>query len=433
MGKSLYATAVFFLQLARDLAVTVAGRWNRFHRRVVLGEEAATVAVDVYPFDSDTNAESVYAWRLIEALGRRNDDLAFNLYGQTFPTQPPTHFESLPNGPGLRYRVHRLPENALVPRKLTIAFLRMALEPLLRILDGNDIFFAPDLLALDRRAAFGRVTVATVHDLTFATLPSTVAPLTLERLRLSLPAARFRCERLIAVSEAAADELSHHLVLARWRIHTVHQGLDPGFCQLTDESGSIDPELPSRYLLFASPLEQRTNVIGVLRAFRLLVEWGYGGQLVLLGRWGWRSEKIRHELETSPVQDRIQHVENVPREQLPRIYRSADALLFPSWKEGFGRSLLEAMGCGTPVVTSGQSSMPELAGSAAVYIDPSSSHGIASAVSSIVDDDLHRERLIRLGQDRAARFSWDTAAAATTQVLRQAAGLPRVGDDEYRA
>jgi glycosyltransferase involved in cell wall biosynthesis len=90
------------------------------------------------------------------------------------------------------------------------------------------------------------------------------------------------------------------------------------------------------------------------------------------------------------------------------------------------------MGCGTPVITSGQSSMPEVAGTAAVYVDPSSPHGIASAVSSIVDDPLHRQRLIKLGRDRAARFSWDAAAAATTQVLRQAAGLSHTGADDYR-
>ncbi|MCP4900841.1 MAG: glycosyltransferase family 4 protein [bacterium] len=433
MGKSLYVTAAFLLHLVRDLIVTVARRWRRFHSRVVLGEEIAAVAMDIAPFDNDTTPESVYAWRLVEAFGRQDSSLVFNLCGHTFPSQDPTHFEELPHNPRLFYRVHRLPDKALLPRRMTISMLRIFLDPLFKILDGADVYFAPDALVLDQREAYARATVATLHDLTFATMPETVEPTTRELLRVRLPAMMHRCDRVIAVSEAAADEVREHLDLPRWRIHTIHQGLDPAFCQVADQARTRDSALPSHYLLFASTLEPRTNVINALRAFRLLADWGYSGALVLLGRWGWRSEKIQHEIQTSPVNDRIQHLQEVNRDELPAIYRGADALLFPSWKEGFGRPLLEAMGCGTPVITSGRSSMPEVAGTAAVYVDPSSPHGIASAVSSIVDDPLHRERLIGLGRERASRFLWDSAAAATIQVLRQAAGLSRQGDDEYRA
>ena len=115
------------------------------------------------------------------------------------------------------------------------------------------------------------------------------------------------------------------------------------------------------------------------------------------------------------------------------LYRHADALLFPSWIEGFGLPLIEAMACGTPVITSGTSAMPEIAGPAAVYVDPASPHGIASAVAALRADTHHRERLVALGRERAAKFSWDRAAEATAAVLRQAAGLPTDGPDEFRA
>ena len=173
-------------------------------------------------------------------------------------------------------------------------------------------------------------------------------------------------------------------------------------------------------------------MLALLQAFRLIVSWGYPGHLLLVGRWGWRTEAIRRELEGSPVSGRIEHLDYVERETLPTLYRRADALLFPSWLEGFGLPILEAMACGTPVVTSGRSAMPEVAGPAAVYVDPESAHGIASAVSSLLEDPDHRERLGRLGRERARRFSWDDAAAASAQVLRQAAGLEATGDDEYR-
>ncbi len=173
-------------------------------------------------------------------------------------------------------------------------------------------------------------------------------------------------------------------------------------------------------------------MVGVLRAFALLAQWEYPGSLVLVGRWGWRTEGLRQEMEASPVRDRIVHLDSVERWQLPEVYRRADALLFPSWLEGFGLPILEAMACGTPVVTSGRSAMPEVAGPAAVYVDPGSPAGIASAVASLLADEDHRERLAALGRERAASFTWDAAAAATAQILRQAADLPPSGPDEYR-
>jgi glycosyltransferase involved in cell wall biosynthesis len=154
---------------------------------------------------------------------------------------------------------------------------------------------------------------------------------------------------------------------------------------------------------------------------------------VLVGRWGWRTEGILKELEGSPVRERIHQLDYVERPRLAAFYRHADALLFPSWLEGFGLPIIESMACGTPVITSGTSSMPEIAGPAAVYVDPGSPHGIASAVAALLEDHQHRSRLLELGRQRAAKFSWDRAAAATAQVLRQAAGLPPTGEDEYRA
>jgi len=246
-----------------------------------------------------------------------------------------------------------------------------------------------------------------------------------------MPTARYHTHRFIVVSDATRTDLLTFFPVSPRRVHTIHEGLDPTFSQESDVALPHGVEPP--YLLFVSTLEPRKNVLGVLRAFELLHRWGYPGQLVLTGRWGWHTEEIREFLEKSPARDRILHLDYVSRKQLPTLYRGADALLFPSWLEGFGLPILEAMACGTPVVTSGRSAMPEVAGPAAVYVDPGSPHGIASAVSALLEDDSHRQRLAELGRQRVTAFSWERAAAATAQVLRQAAGLPATGDDEYRA
>jgi glycosyltransferase involved in cell wall biosynthesis len=436
MAISVSATLRFFFHLARDLAGTLRQRWKRFYARVVNGEEVATVGVDIFPFFHEMTGIGWYEWNLLAALDERDDGLYYNLYGHTFlaPEEPPA--PEIPGTRHMRLRLYQLPVGFMFPIKQTIWVLRRTFEPLLRFIDKNDVAFAPNFFVPRSQLPYGRTTVATVHDLAFKVMPESVSRETLAALTQNLPGTLYRCERLVAVSDATAKDVAEHLEVSQHRIHTIHEGLDPRFSDTAAdddaEADDPDPDLPERYLLFVSTLEPRKNVNGVLAAFRLLVEWGYPGSLILVGRWGWRTEQIKQGLEASPVKHRIVHLNYVKRELLPRLYRRADALLFPSWLEGFGLPLLEAMACGAPVVTSGTSAMPEVAGPAAVYVDPASAHGIASAVDALLADPGHRQRLIDLGYKRVARFSWQRAAAATAQVLRQAARLPVTGDDEYR-
>ena len=431
MFLRLVLTIRFFGEIVRDLAGTLRGRWRTFHARAVRGEEIATVGIDIYPFYERMTGVGWYEWNLLAALDRHNGGLQYNLYARTFlaPDDPPP-----PNMPGrrnMRLRVHQLPAGFLLPIRPTLAVLRRVVEPLLRTFDGNHALFAPNFFLHEDQEPFGGAQVATVHDLAFVAMPETVSPETLEELRLNLPRTLYRADRLIAVSDATAGELVDLLGFNPREVSTIHEGVDPGFA--AGDNTLVPDEVPERYLLFVSTLEPRKNVTGILQAFRLLVEWGYPGDLMLVGRWGWRTEGIRSELESSPVRDRVRHLDYVNRHKLTALYSHADALIFPSWIEGFGLPLLESMACGTPVVTSGTSAMPEIAGPAAVYVDPASPHGIASATAALLADPDHRERLVELGRERASRFRWDKAAQATAVVLRQAAGLHTDEDDEYRA
>jgi glycosyltransferase involved in cell wall biosynthesis len=431
MARSLRSTARFFAHVLRDLAGTFRTRWQRFHRRLATGSDDLVVGVDVFPFTERKTGVGWYEWNLLQALDRRDDGIIFNLYAHTFlaPQDPPA--PSAPGNRTLRLRAHHLPPDLLLPIGPTLAVLRLLVEPILRVLDHNDVLWAPNFFMPTSQLPFGRAAVATVHDLAFAVLPETVAPETLRLLRTHLPATLFRSDRLIAVSAATAGDLEEHLAANPRRVHTIHEGIDPGFAH-PQAAANPGPTVPTPYLLFVSTLEPRKNVEGVLRAFRLVAQWGYPGHLVLVGRWGWRTDTIRQELETSPVRDRIVQLDYVDRAELPVLYRGADALLFPSWLEGFGLPLVEAMACGTPVVTSGRSAMAEVCGPAAVYVDPDSPHGIASAVTSLLGDPQHRARLVRLGQERAAHFTWDRAAASTAATLLQAGGRDIAEADEYR-
>jgi glycosyltransferase involved in cell wall biosynthesis len=427
------ATVRFFGHLARDLVGTARERWRRFRRRVVDGAGEATVGVDIYPFCETKTGVGWYEWNLLEALDRRDDGLWFNLYAHTFlaASEPPA--PDVPGSRRLRLRVHQLPAGFALSEARTLAVLRGVVEPLLRILDGNDVLWAPNFFLHEAQLPYGDSVVPTVHDLAFAAMPEVVADGTLAGLRERLPDTLQRASRLIAVSDATAGDLERLLGVSGRRVHTVHEGLDPRFAAAAERSTRPGPStLPERYLLFVSTLEPRKNVVGVLRAFRHLAEGGYPGSLVLVGRWGWRTEPIRAELARSPVAGRVVQLDYVERSDLPELYRRADALLFPSWLEGFGLPLLEAMACGAPVVTSDRSSMPEVAGDAALLVDPSDPERIATAVAVLLADAGLRRRLVDAGTRRVARFTWDRAAAATAEVLRQAAGLDPRLDDEYR-
>lgn len=429
MGR-IRSTTIFILHLLRDILGTLRGRFARGWRRLVRREKIGIVGVDVFPFFERMTGVGWYEWNLLSAMDRRDDGLRYNLYAHTFlspndPAAPP-----MPGSRHMSLRIHHLPAGFLLPIRPTLWVLRRIIEPLLRFFDGNDVLFAPNFFMPRSQLPFGPTIVATVHDLAFKALPDTVNQATLDELERNLAATLARSSRLIAVSEATASDITKFLDIDREQVRIIHEGLDPEF---TGEDEAEPPAgLPSSYVLFVSTLEPRKNVVGVLEAFALAVDRGYSGHLVLVGRWGWRTQNIRQALESSRVRDRIMHLDYVERRQLAGLYSGADVFLFPSWLEGFGLPLLEAMACGTPVVTSNRSAMPEVAGSAALCVDPDDSSAIASALMDVLGNPDRRRALSEAGRQRAALFSWDEAATATAQVLRQAAGLEQTAPDEYR-
>jgi glycosyltransferase involved in cell wall biosynthesis len=424
------STLGFLGHVGRDLAGTLRARIRRTYDWIVYGSDEVVVGVDIFPFAERMTGVGWYEWNLLTCLDGRDDGLRYNLYAHTFLApgeQPPP----VPGSRKMRLRIHQVPDGFLLPVGATLWLLRTVVEPMLCFLDGNDVFFAPNFLPPKRHRFRGRRLVITVHDLAFAVMPEMVAPETLSNLEERFPSALRRSERVIAVSAATAGDLVEHFNIASSRVHIIHEGLDPHYAG-TEEDLDTDASLPEEYLLFVSTIEPRKNVVGVLRAFALLAEWGYEGRLVLVGQWGWRTEAIRAELESSPVRDRIVHLDYVERDRMAAVYSQARALIFPSWLEGFGLPILESMACGTPVVTSGRSAMPEVAGPAGVYVDPESAHGIATGAASLVEDKDHHRRLAGLSRERARRFSWGDAAAATANVFRRAAGKRPTGSDEYR-
>ncbi|MDB9494020.1 glycosyltransferase family 1 protein [Spirulina major CS-329] len=176
---------------------------------------------------------------------------------------------------------------------------------------------------------------------------------------------------------------------------------------------------PTPYLLFVSTIEPRKNVISLIRAFNYLKEHHHiPHQLVLIGRKGWLYEPIFEAIERSPYREDIHHLNYVSDQLVAQYYHHADAVVYPSHYEGFGLPVLEAMMFGAPVITSNTSSLPEVAGDAAVMINPDDPLELAEGIFNVIDDRTFRQDLIQRGRVQAAQFSWRQTAQETLKAYQ---------------
>jgi glycosyltransferase involved in cell wall biosynthesis len=224
-------------------------------------------------------------------------------------------------------------------------------------------------------------------------------------------------DAIVCVSEATRRDVLEFYDVSESRVHTVLSGLADDAIQAEDLAG-----LPPRYLLFVSTIEPRKNVKLLLDAFEhLLDDGGYDGDLVLVGKIGWKSEDVVRRLATSRWLHRIHHLDYLRRAELESVYEKAEIFVFPSIYEGFGFPLLEAMKHGVPSIASRASSLPEVGGDAALYVDPRSEGELAAAIRALAASPELKSELAAKGRERAEQFKWSDTAERTVEILRQVA------------
>ena len=229
-----------------------------------------------------------------------------------------------------------------------------------------------------------------------------------------------RAEAIIADSKATASDLEQRLGLERARIRVVPLGVDAIFRPAPGEA--VDRvrsryALPDRFLLFLGTLEPRKNLARLVEAFTLAAR-QIPHYLVLAGRPGWKCAALRRAIAMSDAASRIVMPGFIPRDDLPALLTAAEGFVWPSLYEGFGLPPLEAMACGTPVLTSNAASMPEAAGDAAIMVDPQNIPEIAESIKALVTDASLRAALREKGLKRAGMFTWQRTAELTAEVYR---------------
>jgi glycosyltransferase involved in cell wall biosynthesis len=221
------------------------------------------------------------------------------------------------------------------------------------------------------------------------------------------------------------------------RITVVPHGVDPYLrpASKTAQTALRDAlNLPHPYILFLGGITPLKNIGNLLRAFGRVAASHHELDLVLAGFKRWSFERELAPIRELGLEDRVKYVGYVADEDLAALYSAAECLALPSWYEGFGIPIVEAMACGCPVVTSsGRHAAPEVAGGAAVLVDPADPAAIATGLSQVLDDPGLRAELIAKGLVRGPQFDWETTGRRSAEVLQSLVNPPRSNDGALRA
>ena len=231
-----------------------------------------------------------------------------------------------------------------------------------------------------------------------------------------------RAQAVIAVSEFTKRDAIRLYGLRDDKITVIYEGVHPRFVLSSPAQVAAirrTYHLPEHVILYTGTIEPRKNLARLLEAYaRLRSQPGLPGdlKLVIVGKKGWLYQPFFDRLGQLGLQDEVIFPGFVPGEDLPALYGAANVFAYPSLFEGFGLPVLEAMACGTPVVCSTSSSLPEVAGDAALLVDPADTAGLANALQRVLSDSSLRSSLSARGTMQAARFTWEQAARATVAV-----------------
>jgi glycosyltransferase involved in cell wall biosynthesis len=311
-------------------------------------------------------------------------------------------------------------------RWLNILWQRLRLPlPIQWIVGRLDLFHSPDFVLppLGRTPA-----VLTLHDLSFLQVPEHFVPSFRAYLEKAVPRAVRQATLILADSKSTKHDLDELLGVPQARVEVLYPGVESRFRPIQEgetlERVRAHYKLPERFVLGLSTLQPRKNFDGLVWAFRRLVTGQSGDRfeslhLVIAGGSGWMSEGAVELVERLGLGNRVHFIGFVKDEDLPALYSLAAVFAFPSWYEGFGLPILEAMACGTPVVAADNSSLPEVVGQAGLLVKAEDCDALAQSLYRLLTDQALRTSLILAGQWQARRFTWENAARQLLEVYHR--------------
>jgi glycosyltransferase involved in cell wall biosynthesis len=277
----------------------------------------------------------------------------------------------------------------------------------------HSLHYTHPILAFSRR-------IVTIHDLTFFLFPELHTRSRRMIMRFFIRRAMKYAEALIFVSKSTQNDAEQMLPAGRNLKFVVPLGVSFPPASSSETSPNWLPvglrKVP--YLLFVGTLEPRKNIVRIVHAFERVAGENADLQLVLAGKLGWHTDEIIAAIDNSPLRSRIHHLGFVSEAEKATLLCNCAALVYPSLYEGFGLPILEGMAAGAPVITSNISSMPEIAGRAALLVDPVDVDAIATAIRVLLGNHKQAQIFTGYGKETASQFSWINTAISTYKSYR---------------
>ncbi len=227
-----------------------------------------------------------------------------------------------------------------------------------------------------------------------------------------------KAKQIFTISKSSKDDIIKEYGIPGYKIAVTHPGIRK---EISNKKQAISMDnlkskykIKGDYILFVGTLQPRKNIIRLVEAFSKIKS---DVKLVIVGKKGWLYEEILESPKKFDIEDRVKFLDFVPDEDLPLFYKNALCFVLPSLYEGFGLPVLEAMQYGCPVITSNISSLPEVGGDAALYIDPLNVNDIKKNLELIIQNSELRQKLIKKGYEQVKKFSWEKTARETLSAL----------------
>ena len=362
-----------------------------------------TVAIDYTPAYEQGGGIGRYVRELVNALARQPADLDYRLFvsgARALPTPPGSNFVWKPT--------------PITPAWLARVWHRARIPLPVETFTGKvGLYHATDFVLPPTRAR----SLLTVHDLSFVRVPEAASPNLKAYLDAVVPRSIRRADRILADSQATKDDIVSLYSTPPEKITVLLSGVDARFKRTSDPAVRKKYHIPERpYILSVGTVQPRKNYARLIRALAILRARGFDVGLVIVGGKGWLEDPIHEAISAAGMGDYVHFTGFADDADLPALYSEAICTAIPSLYEGFGIPVLESMACGTPVVTSNVSSLPEVAGDAALTADPTDLDALVEALARLIDDSALRADLIERGYQRAAAFTWDASAAHLRRV-----------------
>ncbi len=372
------------------------------------------IAIDYTPAFEQSGGIGRYARELTAALAALDDENSYRLFVSG------ARADALPPAPAYNFGWR---PTVISPRWLARIWHRAGLPLPAELFTGAvDLFHATDFTLPFTRPATR--TLLTVHDLSFVRVPEAASPPLKAYLDTVVPRSVKRADHVLADSTATKHDLVDLYQTPADKITVLYSGVDSRFQRVSDR-----PILESMrqkyglagfsYMLSVGTVQPRKNYSRVIRALAELRATGLDLHYAIAGGEGWLEEEMQHTIVSTGMQDYAHRLGHVADEDLPALYSESRMLLMPSLYEGFGLPILEAMACGVPVITSNVSSLPEVAGDAAILIDPTDIGALRQAMLAVDSDRALRKRLIEQGYRQARKFTWQRSAAQLLSVYKR--------------